>query len=301
MEDIARKKPTFSLHAQVINEVSPGKLYLRAGQLDEATDRDARGRDLRPGRPDAAAHHLRRQRDHGADARRRSRAHTVRRVDGRGPEDQSGRAAAALLHRESHPRSRGRQHAHPVDQRHVQERTRRCRSARCRRSSPTQSAIRRPARQEIEHSLVNGVRIATTGTSGPAPPPPGTPGTRSGRMESRTRVLRLHSWAFLGAARSTAAAMVAAAAPAAAASSGGRTAGRAAGRAAGAGASAGQRAGKPPVRGPPPVTRRRRPAHNARPSRPAARLARPRVRSGTGRAPAPAPLPGLRHRAPRCP
>ena len=39
MEDIARKKPTFALHAQVINEVSPGKLYLRAGQLDEATDR----------------------------------------------------------------------------------------------------------------------------------------------------------------------------------------------------------------------------------------------------------------------
>ncbi len=39
MEDIARKKPTFSLHAQVINAVSPGKLYLRAGQLDEATDK----------------------------------------------------------------------------------------------------------------------------------------------------------------------------------------------------------------------------------------------------------------------
>ena len=29
-EDIARKKPTFALHAQVINEVSPGKLYLAA-------------------------------------------------------------------------------------------------------------------------------------------------------------------------------------------------------------------------------------------------------------------------------
>jgi lipopolysaccharide export system permease protein len=39
MEDIARKKPTFSLHAQVINAVSPGKLYLRAGRLDEATDK----------------------------------------------------------------------------------------------------------------------------------------------------------------------------------------------------------------------------------------------------------------------
>jgi lipopolysaccharide export system permease protein len=39
MEDIARKKPTFALHAQVINAVSPGKLYLRAGHLDEATDK----------------------------------------------------------------------------------------------------------------------------------------------------------------------------------------------------------------------------------------------------------------------
>src|SRR4051812_38460247 len=33
--DIARKKPTFALREQVINEVQPGKLYLRAGHLDE--------------------------------------------------------------------------------------------------------------------------------------------------------------------------------------------------------------------------------------------------------------------------
>ena len=39
MEDIARKKPTFALHARVINEVSPGKLYLQAGHLDDASDR----------------------------------------------------------------------------------------------------------------------------------------------------------------------------------------------------------------------------------------------------------------------
>lgn len=32
--DIAQKKPTFGLREQVINEVSPGKLYLRAGHLD---------------------------------------------------------------------------------------------------------------------------------------------------------------------------------------------------------------------------------------------------------------------------
>jgi lipopolysaccharide export system permease protein len=33
--DIAQKKPTFGLREQVINEVSPGKFYLRAGHLDE--------------------------------------------------------------------------------------------------------------------------------------------------------------------------------------------------------------------------------------------------------------------------
>ncbi|MDQ6888192.1 MAG: LptF/LptG family permease [Gemmatimonadota bacterium] len=35
--DIARKKPTFALREQVINELSPGKLYLRAGRVDNAT------------------------------------------------------------------------------------------------------------------------------------------------------------------------------------------------------------------------------------------------------------------------
>ena len=36
--DIARKKPTFALRPQVINEVIAGRLFLRAGRLDEATD-----------------------------------------------------------------------------------------------------------------------------------------------------------------------------------------------------------------------------------------------------------------------
>ncbi len=36
--DIAQKKPTFGLREQVINEVIPGKFYLRAGHLDEATN-----------------------------------------------------------------------------------------------------------------------------------------------------------------------------------------------------------------------------------------------------------------------
>ena len=37
--DIARKKPTFALREQVINEVMPGKLFLRTSRIDEATDR----------------------------------------------------------------------------------------------------------------------------------------------------------------------------------------------------------------------------------------------------------------------
>jgi lipopolysaccharide export system permease protein len=36
--DIAQKKPTFGLREQVINEVNPGKFYLRAGHLDEASN-----------------------------------------------------------------------------------------------------------------------------------------------------------------------------------------------------------------------------------------------------------------------
>ncbi len=36
--DIAQKKPTFALREQVINEVSPGKLYLRAGRLSQSTN-----------------------------------------------------------------------------------------------------------------------------------------------------------------------------------------------------------------------------------------------------------------------
>jgi lipopolysaccharide export system permease protein len=36
--DIARKKPTFALREQVINEVSPGKLFLRTMNIDEAKD-----------------------------------------------------------------------------------------------------------------------------------------------------------------------------------------------------------------------------------------------------------------------
>lgn len=37
--DIAQKKPTFALREQVINEVSPGKLYLRATRIDESSNR----------------------------------------------------------------------------------------------------------------------------------------------------------------------------------------------------------------------------------------------------------------------
>ena len=37
--DIAQKKPTFALREQVINELSPGKFYLRAGHIDKNSNR----------------------------------------------------------------------------------------------------------------------------------------------------------------------------------------------------------------------------------------------------------------------
>jgi lipopolysaccharide export system permease protein len=37
--DIARKKPTFELREQMVNEVEPGRLFLRAGRIDQAADR----------------------------------------------------------------------------------------------------------------------------------------------------------------------------------------------------------------------------------------------------------------------
>ena len=36
-QDIARKKPTFALKSQVLNEVSPGKLFLKADYIDQST------------------------------------------------------------------------------------------------------------------------------------------------------------------------------------------------------------------------------------------------------------------------
>ena len=39
MIDIARKKPSFNLREQVVNEVVPGQLFLRAGRIDQAADR----------------------------------------------------------------------------------------------------------------------------------------------------------------------------------------------------------------------------------------------------------------------
>ena len=49
--DIARKKPTFELKEQMVNEVVPGQLFLRAGRIDPATDglRDVVIHDLADG------------------------------------------------------------------------------------------------------------------------------------------------------------------------------------------------------------------------------------------------------------
>ena len=124
MEDIARKKPTFALHAQVINEVSPGKLYLRAGQLDESSDRmrevviydlgDASRR--RTIYADSGTMGLTAEGD--LEAQSLSRRHTGR------AEGEPRRAAAHLLYGEPCACPGCRQYAHSVDERHVQERAR---------------------------------------------------------------------------------------------------------------------------------------------------------------------------------
>ena len=60
--DIGRKKPTFELREQVINEVPPSQYFLRASRIDAATGRLRGGHHLRRGRRGQPADHLRRQR-----------------------------------------------------------------------------------------------------------------------------------------------------------------------------------------------------------------------------------------------
>jgi lipopolysaccharide export system permease protein len=175
MEDIARKKPTFSLHAQVINAVSPGKLYLRAGRLDEASDkmREVVIYDL--GDP------ARRRTifaDSGTMALTPDGDLALTLFDGSMEEVQKTNPGELqrLYYIENHIRVRGVGNTltRSTNDTYKSERE----MSICEMQDVAAQAEQDQATivQEIEHSLVNGVRIATTGSSGPAPLAPGTPG-----------------------------------------------------------------------------------------------------------------------------
>lgn len=176
MEDIARKKPTFAIHAQVINEVSPGKLYLRAGRLDEASDR------MR----EVVIYDL------GDPSRRR----TIFADSGTMALTAAGDLELTLYHGSMQEV----QHADPgqlqrlyYDVNHVRiagvgnnlsrstndtYKSEREMSICEMQYMLTQSEQSDAATQaEIEHALVNAVRMAARGTSVPSPLPPGAPGT----------------------------------------------------------------------------------------------------------------------------
>ncbi len=173
MEDIARKKPTFALHSQVINEVSPGKLYLRAGHLDDASDR------MR----EVVIYDL------GDPARRR----TIYADSGTMALTAEGDLVLTLYHgsiqdlQKASPtelqriyyavnhvriRSVGNSLTRSTNDTYKSERE----MGVCEMQRSVDVAERGDAtiRQELTHALVNGVRMAATGTSLPEPPPPGS-------------------------------------------------------------------------------------------------------------------------------
>ena len=186
MEDIARKKPTFALHAQVINEVSPGKLYLRAGHLDDASDR------MR----EVVIYDL------GDPARRR----TIYADSGTMALTTAGDLELTLFHGSM----QDVQKASPTelqriyyDVNHV--RVRAVGNSLTRSTNDTYKSEREMSicemqhsvnvsdrtdatiRQELHHSLVNAARIAATGVSRPNPPPPGSPGNPDRQAKSLGR------------------------------------------------------------------------------------------------------------------
>jgi lipopolysaccharide export system permease protein len=175
MEDIARKKPTFSLHAQVINAVSPGKLYLRAGRLDEATDkmREVVIYDL--GDPS-------RRRtiyaDSGTMALTPGGDLALTLFDGSMEEVQKTNPGELqrLYYIENHIRVHGVGNTltRSTNDTYKSERE----MSICEMQDVATGAQRDQAgtAAEIKHSLVNAVRIAATGITTPTPPPPGSPG-----------------------------------------------------------------------------------------------------------------------------
>ena len=102
--DIGRKKPTFELQEQVINEVPPSQYFLRANRIDAATGRLREVTIYDVGRRREPADHLRRQRAHGlrrgAD---RPEPAAVRRQHPPVPARGAHRVPADLLQGQRHP------------------------------------------------------------------------------------------------------------------------------------------------------------------------------------------------------
>jgi len=174
MEDIARKKPTFALHAQVINEVSPGKLYLRAGQLDEASDRMREVVIYDLGDP------TRRRTiyaDSGTMALTPAGDLVLTLFHGSIQDIQKANVAEfqRIYYMVNHVRVRGVGNTltRSTNDTYKSERE----MSVCEMQEEVANAERANAetRQEIRHELVNAARVAATGTILSPPPPPGSP------------------------------------------------------------------------------------------------------------------------------
>jgi lipopolysaccharide export system permease protein len=175
MEDIARKKPTFALHAQVINEVSPGKLYLRAGQLDESSDRMREVVIYDLGDP---ARRRTIYADSGTMALTSAGDLVLTLFDGYMQDIQklSPAELQRVYYGVNHVRVRGVGNTltRSTNDTYKSERE----MSVCEMQKVVSDAERADAeaRGEVRHDLVNAVRVATTGTSESPAPVPGSPG-----------------------------------------------------------------------------------------------------------------------------
>jgi lipopolysaccharide export system permease protein len=174
MEDIARKKPTLSLHAQVINEVSPGKLYLRAGQLDESSDRMREVVIYDLGDP---ARRRTIYADSGNMALTPAGDLVLTLFHGSIQDIQKANAAELqrIYYLTNHVRVRGVGNSltRSTNDTYKSERE----MSVCEMQRVVADAERADAetRQEIRHNLVNAAQIAARGEMTTPPPPPGSP------------------------------------------------------------------------------------------------------------------------------
>lgn len=175
MEDIARKKPTFALRPQVINEVSPGKLYLRAGHLDEASDRMREVVIYDLGDPT-------RRRTIFADSGTMALtpAGDLQLLLYNGSIQEVQKANPAELQRiyyiENRVRVRGVGNTLTRSTNDTYKSEREMSVCEMQHVLADAQRVDAETRQEIRYDLVNAVRVAATGRSARQPPPPGSPG-----------------------------------------------------------------------------------------------------------------------------